>query len=119
MSTTARNVLIVLALAGAVYAVPGGEDSARFIGALLSTAIIATFAYLGVRLYREHRVTIFGLGEKHRGLLYSGVAGILFAFAAGARLFDSGAGLLAWFAIVGASIYALVTVFRYYKSYSF
>ncbi len=56
MSAGLRNTLIVLALAFAVYAVPGGGDTASFIGALLSTAILGALVFIVVRLYREHRL---------------------------------------------------------------
>jgi hypothetical protein len=119
VSTTVRNVLIIAAIAAAVVAVPGGGDAADFVGGVLSAAITASFALIAARLYREHRVTLFSLGDQYRGLLYGGVACAIFAMAARARLWDTGAGLLAWFALIGGASYALVLVWRHYRSYSY
>ncbi len=119
MSTTARNVLIVLALAAAVYALPGGGRSASFVEALLGILITASFAFLGWRLYRENRVAFFSLGDRHRGLLYGALGALVFALAARLRLFETSGGKLLWVAIMGGAIYALVVVFRHYRSYQY
>ena len=116
MSTTTRNVLIVLGLALAVYVIPGGDSTAEFIAALLSILITASIAFFGWRLYREHRVAIFSLGDKHRGLLYGALGAIVLMMAARQRLWDAPAGLLLWFAVFGAAVYALVVVYRYSRS---
>ena len=57
---TLRNVAIVLALAALVCFVPGGGNGAALIGALLSTAILASFVMLAARFYRERRMDILG-----------------------------------------------------------
>ncbi len=119
MSATARNVLIVLALAAAVYAIPGGRSSADFIASILSILITASIAFFGWRLYREHRVTLFSLGDRYRGLLYGAVGAAVLMMAARGRLFDTTAGTLLWFAVIGAASYALVVVYRFYRSYEY
>ena len=116
MSTTTRNVLIVLVLAGAVYAIPGGDSSADFIASVLSILITASIAFFGWRMYRENRVAIFSLGDRFRGMLYGAIGAVVLMMAARARLFETGPGALLWFAIVGAAVYALVLVFREYRS---
>ncbi len=116
MSVGLRNTLIVLGLAFAVYAVPGGGDTASFIGALLSTAILGALVFIFVRLYREHRLEIFSLDDRWRGTFYGAVGAAVFAMAARERLWDTGAGTLLWFAIIGAASYALVLVWRQYRS---
>src|SRR3712207_8673938 len=72
--TTLRNIGIVLLLAVAVYAVPGGGTAAGIIGALISIAFAVGIWLFLMRMYREHRATIFGLGDRHRGFLYGGLA---------------------------------------------
>ena len=119
MSSIVRNVLIVLALAGIVYAAPGGGEGASFIGAALSSAITAVFVLIVVRLYREHRVEVFSLGEKYRAVLYGAVAVAVFAMAARPELWETGGGLLVWLLLIGGASYALVLVYRYYRTYSF
>ena len=63
-------------------------------------------------MYREHRVALHGLGDRHRGMLYGAVAlGVFVVMARGAcgrRAF----GELAWFVLVGLVVYALMAVYR-------
>ncbi|MTD44007.1 hypothetical protein GKE82_06745 [Conexibacter sp. W3-3-2] len=119
MSTGLRNTLIVFAIAAAVHFVPGGGSTADTVGALLSIAITVCFVLIGARLYRENRVEIFSLGDRHRGLLYGALGVAVFAMAARRELWETGAGLLLWMLLIGGASYALVQVYRYYKSYSF
>ena len=114
----ARNVAIILALAAGVYFLPGGGDAAAVIGALLSTAILASFVMLGVRFYRENRLELLGLGDRWRALLYGAIAVVVVAMAASRRLFESGIGTIAWIAAVGGSAYALFLVWRHRREYA-
>ena len=116
MSAGLRNVLIVLLLAFAVYAVPGGGDTASFIGALLSTAILGALIFIVVRLYREHRLELFTLTDRWRGILYGAIGAAVFAMAARDRLWDTGGGTLLWLVVVAGASYALVLVWRQYRS---
>ena len=117
MSPTVRNVLIVLALAAAVALLPGGGAGAQVVGELLFIAFAVGATLLLARFYREHRVAIFSLGDRMRGLLYGALATIVFAAAAAGRFFESGPGILAWVALVAAASYALVLVFRHHREY--
>jgi hypothetical protein len=120
VSAGVRNVLILLALAAAVAFVPGGGHTAAFIGAVLSTAILATFVLLAMRYYRENRVTIFSLGDRHRGILYGSLGLAVVAMAARDRLFDAGGGgVLAWLVMIGAASAGLYAVWRHHRSYGY
>lgn len=116
MSVTTRNVLIVLALAAAVYAIPGGGNSADLIASILSLLFTAAIAFFGWRTYRENRVAIFSLGDRYRGMLYGAIGAVVLMMAVRVRLFESPAGTLLWFAAIAAAVYALVLVFREYRS---
>ena len=115
---TARNVGIVLLIAVAVYAVPGGGVAAGIVGSLISVAFAVGIWLLLHHLYREHRMTIFGLGDRHRGLLYGSLAALLFAGAAAGEWFQSAPLTLAWLVLLGGAVYGLVVVFRYWRAYS-
>jgi hypothetical protein len=114
---TARNVAIVVAIAAAVQFVPGGGRAASSFEAALGVAFALGFGYLGLRFYREHRITIHSLGDRHRALLYAGLGVVLFAWAARVRMWGTGAGEFAWFVLVGFAVYALVAVYRRWRSY--
>jgi hypothetical protein len=120
VSTGLRNAGIVLLLALGVFALPGGRTSADFIGGLFSTLILASLVFAAWRMYREHRVALYSLGDRDRGMLYGAAGAIILAVAGSGKLLnDGGAGPLLWFALVGGAIFALVQVYRNYKSYSF
>jgi len=114
---TLRNVAIVVAIAAAVKFIPGGGHAASAFEAALWVAFGIGFGYLGLRFYREHRITIHGLGDRHRALLYTGVALVFFAWAARARMWQTGLGELVWFLLLGFAAYSLVEVYRRWRSY--
>lgn len=115
--TTARNVAIVLLIAAVVEFVPGGGRAANTFSAVLSVLFLAGLTYMGVRLYRERRVDVYGLGDRHRALLYGVLAiGVLTA-GAKERMWQSGFGEFVWFVLVGLVAYALFAIYRYARSY--
>lgn len=115
MSSTVRNVLVIVALAAAVAFVPGGGESASFVGAFLSVAVLASIVMILARVYRENRVSIFSLGDRDRALLYGAVGLIVVAMAGRDRAFDTGAGSFLWLVAMAAAVYAMVVVFRRYR----
>lgn len=114
---TVRNVAIIVAIAAAVYFIPGGGRAASTFEAVLWVAFGLGIGYLGLRLYREHRVALHGLGDHHRGLLYGAVALAVFEWMARSRMWETGFGELAWFVLLGGLIYALLEVFRHSRAY--
>ena len=118
MGPAPRNIAIILAIALAVWLVPGGGTAASIIGALLSIGFGIAIWLLLVYVYRNFRTTIYSLGDTNRGLLYGALASILFLGASADRFFDSAAGTLVWLAILGAAVYAAITVFRSWREYA-
>ena len=118
MGPAPRNILIVLLIAAAVYAVPGGGTAAEIVGALISIAFAVSIWFALVYVYRNFRTTIFSLGDRHRGMLYAGLAAILFLGASAGRFFDSALGTFVWLAILAAAAYALIETFRHWREYA-
>jgi hypothetical protein len=121
VSTAAlRNIGIILALAVAVYVLPGGGTGAAIVEALVSIAFLVAIWLILMRLYREHRTTLFSLGDKHRGILYGSFCGLLFLGAAGGenQWWDNPGLVLAWLVLLGACVYGFVAVFRHYREYA-
>jgi hypothetical protein len=114
---TARNIAIILAIAAAVYFIPGGGRAAGTFEAALWVAFGVGFAYFMLRMYREHHVALYGLGDRHRGLLYGAVALAVFEWIARARMWQTGFGELAWFALAAAVVYSLLAVYRHARAY--
>jgi hypothetical protein len=114
-----RNVLIVVAIAAVVAFLPGGGSGASVIGGLLSIGITVIFVLLGVRFYRENRVAIFSLGDRHRALLYGALGAIIIALAGRGQLMNSGAGTAVFFVLLLGAAGALYAVWQHHRSYGY
>jgi hypothetical protein len=114
---TALNVVIVLLIAAAVDFLPGGGRVAETLAAVLSVAFAAGLAYMGARLYRQRRVDLYGLGDRHRALLYGALAVGVMMVAAKERMWLTGFGEFVWFVLVGLVVYTLVAVYRFARTY--
>jgi hypothetical protein len=113
----ARNVAIVALIAAAIDFLPGGGRAAEAFAAALWVVFAAGLAYFAYRLYREHRVDLHALGDRHRGLLY-GAAALGFAtIAAQPRMWQTAAGEFLWFALMGLTVYAFIVVYRFSRTY--
>ena len=113
----ARNIAIIVAIAAVFSFAPGGGDAASLVGAVLHVAFLAVLAFGGVWAYRRFRMNLFELDERFRGLLYGGLALIVLSLAGAARMFESGPGVLLWFALMGGAVFSLVVVFRHWRAY--
>jgi hypothetical protein len=113
----ARNVAIIVVIAAAVYLLPGGGRAASTFESVLFAGFGVGIGYLAIRLYREHRISVHGLGDRHRAMLYGALALGLFAYVARKRMWETGVGELVWFVLVGLIVYALMEIYRYSRSY--
>jgi hypothetical protein len=114
---TLRNVAIILAIAAVVHFLPGGGRAASAFEAALWVAFAVGFGYLGLRLYREQRISVHSLGDRHRLLLYMGIVLGVFAWASRSRMWQTGLGEFAWFVLLGLAAYAFMEVYRRWRSY--
>jgi hypothetical protein len=127
-----RNVLIILVVAAAVYFIPGGGRVASTVEAVVWAAFAFGIAFLGLRMYREHHMTLYGLGDRYRGLLYGAVALAVFLYMVRSRMWYalqvrggelvqvhrwSGVGEFVWFVLAALVVYSLVAVYRHARSY--
>jgi hypothetical protein len=113
-----RNIAIVILLAVIVWQVPGGDDASNTISNVLGVIFLGGLLFFGYRLYMERRDTIFGLGERQRGILYASIALAAITLVATARMWDAGGlGAVLWLAFIGAAVYGLYSVWRAYREY--
>ncbi|MGN6373241.1 MAG: hypothetical protein ACTHM1_09670 [Solirubrobacteraceae bacterium] len=114
---TVRNIAIIAAIAAAVQFLPGGGQVAEAFAAALWVVFGAGFGYFGYRTYRERRLSLYSLGQRHRALLYGGLALGFFTAAAQPRMWETGLGELLWFVMLAAAVWALVVVYRFSRTY--
>jgi len=112
-----RNAVIIAVLALGVWALPGGGTAADFFGALLFVILTLGLGFFGGRMYLENRAGLESLGDRWRGQLYVAVGVIVLTVAAGPKLFDSGAGTLAWIMLLAGCAFALFGVVRHAREY--
>jgi len=114
---TARNVAIVLAIAAAVALIPAGGSTAGLLLWLLGIAFWGILAWFAARMYREHRMSLFMLGDRMRAVLYVSIGVAVLTVSATRRLWDTPAGLIAWFALIAAASYGVFAVWQYSRRY--
>jgi len=112
----ARNFAIVALIALAFTALPGGRSTLDVILAILSIAFFTAIAFLGYRLYREHRFTLESLSDRERAVLYGAIGLALLTFVASERLFD-GPLILVWLGLLGLASYGVYWVFQSSRRY--
>src|SRR2546421_5587124 len=114
---TARNIAIVLAIAAAVALIPAGGFAAGLLLWVLGIAFWGILAWFVARMYREHRESLFMLGDRMRALLYVSIGVAVLTVAATRRLWETPGGTIAWFALVGGASYGVFAVWQYSRRY--
>jgi hypothetical protein len=115
---TARNIGILALIALVLVVAPGGGPALEVMLTLLTIAFFASIAFLGYRLYREHRFTLESLAERERLVLYAAVGLAFLTFVGTARLWNvGGAGIIAWLALLGIASYGVFWVFQRSRDY--
>lgn len=116
MSATARNVLIVMALAAAVVLLPGGGTASETVLQALSAVLLVAVGWFAVRLYRERRLDLETLPDRVRMMLYVSLGLAALTATASERLWQTGPGTLVWFALVALICAGLLTCWRAWRS---
>jgi hypothetical protein len=117
VTQTVRNVAIIAALAALVALAPGGGNVTDAILQALVIVMLAFIAWFAVRLYREHRTDLYALGDRNRAILYGSAGLATITVTATDRMWDTGAGLIVWFALIGLAVYGAWFVFRASREY--
>jgi hypothetical protein len=101
----ARNIVIILVLAALVAILPGGGSGAGVVLQALYLAFLGALIWVGTIMYREHRGSLYLLGDGRRALLYAAAAVLAVTLTATHRMWNSPAGSIAWLVLVGATLY--------------
>jgi hypothetical protein len=105
-----RNVVIILAVAAAIYLIPGGGRGASVAGQAVWLIFLATLVWFASLMYREHRVSVYSLGDRRRGIVYGALAVAALTLTATSRLWNTGAGSVAWLVLLAAAAYAVIAI---------
>jgi len=112
-----RNVVIVLALAGLKDVLPGGGPASSTLIQAISLGFLGAFVWIASRLYREHRTSLYSLGDRRRAIVYVAAGVVVLTLSATGRLWASPLGSIAWLLLIGASVIAVFQVYRASREY--
>ncbi len=111
MSATLRNILIVLAIAAMVTLIQGGVTAANVAIQAITLAFLGTIGWFVSIMYRQHRTTLYSLGDGRRALLYGAAVVGALTLTATSRLWNAGGlGQVAWLLLLGGAGYAAFAV---------
>ena len=110
MNTTVRNILIVLVIAALVALIQGGVTAANVAIQAVTLVFLGTIVWFLSLQYRERRVSLYGLGDGRRALLYVALGVGTLTLTATSRLWASGPGSVAWLILLAGSAYAVFAV---------
>ena len=110
MNRTARNVVIVLAIAALVALVQGGQTAANVALQALSLVFLGVIVYFLSIIYRQYRTALYGLGDRRRAMLYVALGVGTLTLTASSKLWATGAGSVVWVLLLAGSAYTVFTV---------
>jgi hypothetical protein len=108
--STVRNILIVVALAALVVAIPGGGTGATVALQAASLVFLAVLGWFASIMYRQHRVALYSLGDRKRAILYGALAVAVLTLTGTSKLWATSAGTIAWCVLLVAAAYAVFAV---------
>ncbi len=110
MSKTVRNILIVMALAALMDLLPGGGTAATVALDAVYAAFLAVLWLFGSMMYRQHRTSLYSLGDGKRATLYIALGVAFLTLTGTSRLWSSSAGTIAWCVLLVGAVYAVFAV---------
>src|SRR5436305_12779275 len=107
---TVRNIAIIFIIAALVVLIPGGGTGASFAVQAVYLVFLACLGWFAAVTYRQHRTTLYSLGDRRRAILYVAVGVAAVVLTGTAKLWQSSGGSVAWLVLLGAAIYAVIAV---------
>jgi hypothetical protein len=114
---TARNVLVVMALALVVAFAPAGGNAAEAVLTALTMGFLAALAWMVYVLSRQNQLTLATLSDARRAILYGALGLIALLIAGTDELFGTGGGTLLWILLLGAAVAAIWRVWTEANTY--
>jgi hypothetical protein len=111
----ARNIAIILLIGGAIDVIPGGGEAANTVVQAISLLFIGTLGWFAAIMYRQHKTTLYGLGDRRRAILYVSVGALLLVLSALYRVHNAGAVIA--LVVAAVAVYAIVSIFWAAREY--
>lgn len=107
---TARNIGIIFVIAALIVLIPGGGTGASVVLQAVYLVFLACLGWFGSVMYRQHRATLYSLGDRRRAILYVAVAVAAVMLIGTSKLWQTSAGSVLWLVLLGAAVYAVIAV---------
>lgn len=107
---TLRNIAIILGIAALVAFIPGGGTASDVVLQAAYLVFLGVGGWIAMVMYRQHRTTIYSLGDRRRAIVYAAIAVAVVTLTGTHRMWGSPAGSVAWLVLIGTAIYAIVAV---------
>lgn len=107
-----RNIAIIALLALVLTVLPAGGNLTDAILTALWLVFLGAIALLMVRFWNENSLARDAMTDRQRGMVYGGLGAIALMVAGTDELFETGAGTIAWIAIVAVSGWLIITTWR-------
>lgn len=108
----ARNAAIIILLALALTVLPAGGNIAEGILVLLGLVFGAAIVALLIRLWRDTGLQRDTMTDRQRWLVYGSMGAIALMVVGTDELLSSGAGTVAWLAILALSAWLIFNTWR-------
>jgi hypothetical protein len=112
-----RNAAIVMLLAVVVAFAPAGGNAADAILTAITMGFLAAIAWSVFVLSRQNELTLVGLSDGRRAILYAALGVIALLIAGSDELFSSGGGTLVWILLLGAAVAAIWRIWTEANTY--
>ena len=106
----ARNIAIIFIIAALVVLVPGGGTGASVALQAVYLVFLATLGWFAYVMYRQHRTTLYSLGDRRRAILYVAVGVAAVVLTGTSKLWSTSAGQVAWLVLLGGAVYAVIAI---------
>ena len=117
MARALRNAAIVALLALLVTVAPGGGNAVEAILVALTLVFLAAMTMLAVQTWDRTSFTRDVMTDRQRIIFFGSLGAIALMIAGLDEMFNSGAGTVVWFLIVGTAGYLAYTTWRQASSY--
>jgi hypothetical protein len=117
MLQTARNIVIILALAAGVDFLPGGGAAAATVLSALMMIFLAAIAWLLYRVYHEQQLTLATLTDARKAGLFGAVGAMALLVVAYDDFRSWTGGVVLWVALMAGCVGIVFLIWRQATTY--